>query len=132
MFHSWGKGGNLGNLDDSQEDGDARTGFLFVAKFYSVLHEMLAAYFEKISGTGADHQTLSGSVSFGSRPRFGDEVMEIGVAASDKCGIGEECGLVWCRVLWHCGFGRDGNWWIPCIIQPSDHPETNADGPHLD
>ena len=98
MFHSWCMGSNLGNLDDSQEDGDARTGFLFVAKFYSVSHEMLAAYFEKISGTGADDQTLSGSVSFGSRPRFGDEVMEIGVAASDKCGIRVECDLVWCRV----------------------------------
>ena len=57
----------------------------------------------------ADEQTLSGSDSFGSRPMFGDEVMEIGVAASDKCGIGVECSLVWCRVLWHCGFGRDGN-----------------------
>ena len=70
--------------------------FLFL--FFSVSHKILAAYFEKISGTGADDQTLSGSVSFGSRPRFGDEVMEIGVAARDKCGIGEECVLVWCRV----------------------------------
>ena len=42
----------------------------------------------------ADEQTLSGSDSFGSRPMFGDEVMEIGVAASGKCGIGVECGLV--------------------------------------
>ena len=41
---------------------------------------------------------MSGSASFGSRPRFGDEVMEIGVAASDKYGIREECGLVWSRV----------------------------------
>ena len=98
MFHSWCMGSNLGNLDDSQEDGDARTGFLFVAKFFSVSHKMLAAYFEKIRGTGANDQTLSGSVSFGSRPRFGDEVMEIGVAARDKCGIGEECGLELSRV----------------------------------
>ena len=67
----------------------------FLAKIFSVSHKMPAAYFEKISGTRADDQTLSGSVSFGSRPRFGDEVMEIGVAASD---IGEECGLVWSRV----------------------------------
>ena len=98
MFQSWCMGSNLGNLDDSQEDRDARTGFLFVAKIFSVSHKMPAAYFEKISGTRADDQTLSGSVSFGSRPRFGDEVMEIGVAARDKCGIGEECVLVWCRV----------------------------------
>ena len=63
--------------------------------FFSVFHEMLAAYFEKISGTGANDQTLSGSVSFGSRPRFGDEVMEIGVAARDKCGMG----VVWPRVV---------------------------------
>ena len=88
----------MGNLDDSQEDGDARTGFLVVAKFFSVSHKMQAAYFEKISGTRADDQTLSGSVSFGSRPRFGDEVMEIGVAARDKCGIGVECGLELSRV----------------------------------
>ena len=97
MFHSWCMGSNLGNLDDSQEDGDAWTGY-FIFCFFSASHKMPAAYFEKISGTGADDQILSGSVSFGSRPRFGDEVMEIGVAASDKCGIGVECGLVWCRV----------------------------------
>ena len=41
MFHSWCMGSNLGNLDDSQEDGDARTGFLFVAKFFSVSHKII-------------------------------------------------------------------------------------------
>ena len=38
---------------------------------------------------------------FGSSPRFGDEVMEIGVATlGQKCGIGEECGI-WGEVV--CG-----------------------------
>ena len=40
---------------------------------------------------------------FGSSPRFGDEVMEIGVARpGQKCGIGEECGI----------WGDGSVWWM--------------------
>ena len=66
---------------------------------------------------------------FGSSPRFGDELMEIGVAAGrsvalGKCGIGEYGSVV--------SEGWDGNWWIPCIIQPPDHPETKGNPANID
>ena len=113
----------------SPEDGDGCGGTEFRNNHSALSKKQI---FSQIEIFSADEFRLCPEVrvcGFGSSPRFGDELMEIGVAAGrsvalGKCGIGECCSVV--------SEGWDGNWWIPCIIQPPDHPETKGNPANID